>query len=248
MTTKQQRRNNGVQNVVAAQKRSNAKTPATPVVPVVPAATEQEQPLVVQLDVSPVNATPAEPAVPAEPEQTPAAEPEQPAAAAPAEAEQTPAAEPEQPAAAAPAGFTNQQEMEFILQGIKTLLGIKEDVPLTTDGLMALGLRTVRQTLMGVLANEEAMAGIKEKREELISKAKALVPQTSPAAAAEPAQAEVRQEPRVLAVGSLARWLPSGHMAKRLHLHPEDKEVGVVGELDDYRWYKIGGELVWDYK
>ena len=242
MTTKNQRRNNGVQNVVAAQKRSNAKTPAAPVAP---------ETMVVGLDASPVN-SPAAPATPAEPAAS--TEPEVPAAPA------KPDAEP-----AAVAGLTTQQEMELIAQGIKTLLQIDSDIDLTPEGLMAVGLRTIRQTLVAILANEDAVEAIRAKKEELVSKAKAWIaeatatepeaPAAEPAAPAAPAEpaapapaAGVRQEPRVVATGSLARWLPTGQMANRVHLHAEDKLIGVEGEYANYRWYKIGGELVWDYK
>lgn len=249
MTTKQQRRNNGVQNVVAAQKRSNSK-PAMPTAPVVP-ATEQSEAVVVNLDASPVNApaAPAEPAVPAEAEQTPAVEP-----VAAAEQEATPVSDTEPVTEPTPATYTNRQEVEMIIMGLQNLLGIKGDFDLTPEGLMTVGLRTVRQTLMAILADGEAVEAIRAKKEELVSKAKVLIAEateTAAAPAAEPAPppaAEVRQEPRVIATGSLARWLPTGQMANRVHLHADDKEVGVEGEYANYRWYKVDGKLVWDYK
>ena len=177
-TTKQQRRFSGMQNVAAAHRRNSKTTTAAPA----PAA-EQTDVLTVKLEVSPVNSVPAAPAEPAAAPEVPVV-PEDPKAAA--EAPEVPEQkEPATPAApAAPSAFSVEQELQFIAMGLKTLLGVKGDLPLTRDGLLLVGLRTVRQTLMGVLANEEAMAGIKEKREELISKAKALVPQTSPAEAA----------------------------------------------------------------
>lgn len=234
-TTKQQRRFNGLQNAVAAHRRNSNKATTASTAPA--AESQQQETLTVKLEVSPVNA-PAEPSVPV-----------------------TPAA-PETPTAlAAPESFTAEQEMAMIATGLKTLLGLEGDINLTPEGLMKIGLRTVRQTLVAILANEETVRFIRAKKEGVIEMGMAWIAEATapaapaepeaPAAPAEPAPppaAEVRQEPRVLAVGSLARWLPSGQMANRVHLHADDKEVGVVGEHADYRWYKVDGELVWDYK
>jgi hypothetical protein len=192
-TTKQQRRFNGAKNVVAAHRRNSKTTtataPAAPVAPVVPAATEQAEAIVVNLDASPVNA-PAAPAEPAAAPEVPVV-PEDPKATAeaPEVPEQKEPATPAAPAEpAAPAGFTVEQELSFIGMGLKTLLGVEQDIPTTPEDLLLLGLRTARQTLMGLLANEEVVAGIQAKKVELLNKAKALVP-TAPAAAAEPAPA-----------------------------------------------------------
>ena len=249
MTTKQQRRNNGVQNVVAAQKRSNNKT-VTTAAPAAPAAaaTEQAEVLTVKLDASPVNGTPEAPAAPeaaapavAEPEQAPVAD------------TATPVPDTEQPT------YTNRQELEMILMGLQSLLGISTTIPMSPEGLLNLGLRTIRLTISNILRDEETVRFIRDKKEEVIEMGMAWIAEaTAPAAPAEPEApaaepapppaAEVRQEPRVIATGSLARWLPTGQMANRVHLHDEDKLVGVEGEYANYRWYRVNGELVWDYK
>lgn len=258
---KENRRNNGMANVVAAQKRSNNKAAAAPAVP----ATEQEV-MTVKLDASPVNAE--APAVPeaaapvvAEPEQAPVAD------------TATPVPDTEQPT------YTNRQELEMILMGLQSLLGISTTIPMSPEGLLNLGLRTIRLTISNILRDEETVRFIRDKKEEAIEVAKAWIAEAAetatapaepaaepevaepeapaeaaPAAepeVAEPAPppaAEVRQEPRVIATGSLARWLPTGQMANRVHLHADDKEVGVEGEYANYRWYKVDGKLVWDYK
>lgn len=192
-TTKQQRRFNGAKNVVAAHRR-NSKTATT----TAPAATEQEQQeVLVNLDASPVNGASAEPAAP----QAPAEAPE--------------VAEAPEPAAVA--GLTTQQELELIAQGIKTLLQIDGDIDLTPEGLMAVGLRTIRQTLVAILANEGAVEAIRAKKEELVSKAKALIAEATetapvaaePAPAAEPAAAPVDK-----AVHKLASWSTVKHAYK----------------------------------
>lgn len=188
-TTKQQRRFNGLQNAVAAHRRNSSKTTAAPAAPAA-AATEQAEVLTVKLDASPVNSAPAAPAEPAAAPEVPVVPEDSKAAAeAPEVPEQKEPATPAAPAEpAAPAGFTVEQELSFIGMGLKTLLGVEQDIPTTPEDLLLLGLRTARQTLMGLLANEEVVAGIQAKKVELLNKAKALVP-TAPAAAAEPAPA-----------------------------------------------------------
>lgn len=186
MTTKKEnRRNNGMANVIAAQKRSNNKA-ATTAAPVVPAAAVSAEPTttVVELDASPVNSAPAAPAAPEAPAEpaapaateTPEVVPEDTKAATEShEVAETPEV-PETPETPAVPEFTIEQELAFIATGLKTLLGVKGDVPLTPEGLATLGLRTARQALMALLADEEVVAGIRAKKDEVLNKAKALVP------------------------------------------------------------------------
>lgn len=156
MTTKQQRRNNGVQNVVAAQKRSNNKT-VTTAAPAAPAAaaTEQAEVLTVKLDASPVNSVPAAPAEPAAAPEVPVV-PEDPKAAA----------EP-----AAPAAPVVQGKVDLIATGLKTLLELEAEIPFTLDGLKEVALDTAIATLAAVLADEKKTQQIREAKASLIGKA-----------------------------------------------------------------------------
>lgn len=187
-TTKQQRRFNGMKSVIAAQKRNNAKTPS----PAAPAA-EQQEAVVLKLEAAPVNApatAPAAPQAPTAPEVPVVPEDPKATAEAPEVPEQKEPAAPEVPETpAAPTDFTVEQELSFIATGLKTLLGVEGDMPLTPEALMSVGLRTVRQTLMAILANDEAVEAIRGKKQELISKAKALIPPPSTTAPAAPAPA-----------------------------------------------------------
>lgn len=238
-TTKRNRRFSGMSNVVAAHRR-NSK----PAAPAAPAATEQSEILTVDLDASPVNGKPAAPAAPAAAPEVPSAAPEVPEQKEPAESVDVPPA--------APAGFTAEQEIALIAMGLKTLLGIEGDVPLTPEGLLNIGLRTARQALTGILADEAMVAGIKAKREELMGKAKALIPTVPTGKKEEPKEETPAKSspttPRVVGIGFESRWLPTGQIAEEVRVHVEDKLVGVEGEANNYRWYKIGGKLVWDYK
>lgn len=174
-TTKRQRRFNGMANVVAAQRR-NSKTTAT-----VPAATEQAEAIVVNLDASPVNAeapTAPEAAAPAvaEPEQAPVAD------------TATPVPDTEQPT------YTNRQELEMILMGLQSLLGISTTIPMSPEGLLNLGLRTIRLTISNILRDEETVRFIRDKKEEVIEMGMAWIAEaTAPAPATAPAEPEVAE-------------------------------------------------------
>lgn len=187
-TTKRQRRFNGMANVVAAHRRNNKPAaPAAPAAPVAPVVPEQPEVITVDLDASPVNGASAEPAAPAEAPEVPAAP------AAPAK----PDAEPAEPAA--PTGFTIEQEVALIAAGLKTLLGVEQGIPTTPEDLLLLGLRTARQTVMAVIADEESLKAIHAKRDELMNKVKALVP---PA----PGKKERQQEPEAEPVEVAQSW------------------------------------------
>ena len=75
----------------------------------------------------------------------------------------------------------------MIVMGLQNLLGIKGPINLTPEGLMTVGLRTVRQTIMAILANDEAVEAIRDKKQELLDKA-ANLGKKAPAATA-PAEA-----------------------------------------------------------